>query len=97
MKRRKTERRKRKGRIGSPGHRRPRVPPPESDIWPEQYRGERWKPIYAILFAGKCAVVHALLPPAEVATTGGQVAAPDPAPALHAPPVQSRRDSGRSC
>ena len=35
-------------------HPRPHVPPPESDIWPEQYRGPRWKPIYAFLFAGKC-------------------------------------------
>ncbi|MEN6426596.1 MAG: HNH endonuclease [Phycisphaerales bacterium] len=32
----------------------PRVPPPESEVWPEEYRGENWKPIYAILFAGKC-------------------------------------------
>ncbi|HSW01796.1 MAG TPA: hypothetical protein VLI39_16625 [Sedimentisphaerales bacterium] len=35
-------------------HRTPRVPPPESEVWPEQYRGPRWKPIYAILFEGKC-------------------------------------------
>jgi hypothetical protein len=35
-------------------HRRPHVPSPESEIWPEQYRGERFKPIYAFLFAGKC-------------------------------------------
>ncbi len=35
-------------------HRRPRVPSPESEVWPEQYRGERFKPIYAFLFAGKC-------------------------------------------
>jgi len=34
--------------------RRPGVPPPDSEVWPEQYRGERWKPAYAILFAGKC-------------------------------------------
>ena len=32
----------------------PRVPPPDSDVWPRQYRGERWKPAYAILFAGRC-------------------------------------------
>jgi len=32
----------------------PRVPPPESEVWPEEYRGKNWKPIYAILFAGKC-------------------------------------------
>ena len=35
---------------------RPRVPPPESDIWPEEYRGANWKPIYAWLFGGKCQV-----------------------------------------
>jgi hypothetical protein len=34
--------------------RMPRVPPPESTVWPEQYRGKRWKPVYAILFAGRC-------------------------------------------
>ena len=33
---------------------RPVVPPPESEIWPEEYRGKRWKSIYAYLFAGKC-------------------------------------------
>jgi hypothetical protein len=32
----------------------PGVPPAESEIWPEQYRGERWKPVYGILFRGKC-------------------------------------------
>lgn len=32
----------------------PRVPPPESEIWPEQYRGKNWKSVYAVLFAGKC-------------------------------------------
>lgn len=35
-------------------HRTPRVPPPESEVWPEQYRGQRWKPIYALFFEGKC-------------------------------------------
>jgi hypothetical protein len=30
------------------------VPPAESEIWPEQYRGERWKPVYGIMFQGKC-------------------------------------------
>jgi hypothetical protein len=24
------------------------------DVWPEEYRGERWKSVYAILFAGRC-------------------------------------------
>ena len=32
----------------------PRVPPPDSDVWPEEYRGENWKPAYAFLFTGKC-------------------------------------------
>ncbi len=31
-----------------------RVPAPDSEIWPEQYRGQRWKSVYAILFAGRC-------------------------------------------
>jgi len=30
------------------------VPPPESEIWPPEYRGARWKRAYAIPFAGKC-------------------------------------------
>jgi hypothetical protein len=30
------------------------VPPPESDVWPPQYRGERWKRAYGMLFEGKC-------------------------------------------
>jgi len=33
---------------------RPPVPPPESHVWPEEYRGENWKPVYAFLFEGKC-------------------------------------------
>ncbi len=40
-----------------PPHRKwkpPRVPPPDSDVWPEEYRGKNWKSIYATLFAGKC-------------------------------------------
>jgi HNH endonuclease len=32
----------------------PRVPPPDSSIWPEQYRGANWKSVYATLFAGRC-------------------------------------------
>ena len=32
----------------------PGVPPPESNVWPQQYRGQRWKPVYGILFAGRC-------------------------------------------
>ena len=35
-------------------HKRPKVPPPDSPVWPEEYRGDRWKPIYAFFFAGKC-------------------------------------------
>jgi hypothetical protein len=44
-----------KGRAEGPAMRRrlPRVPPPDSDVWPRQYRGERWKPAFAILFAGR--------------------------------------------
>jgi hypothetical protein len=42
------------GPDGAAWHRRPKVPPPDSDIWPEEYRGERWRPIFAFLFAGKC-------------------------------------------
>jgi hypothetical protein len=30
------------------------VPPPESDVWPPEYRGKNWKRVYATLFAGKC-------------------------------------------
>ena len=30
------------------------MPPPDSEIWPEQYRGKRWRLIFACLFAGKC-------------------------------------------
>ena len=49
---RKEKGRKGKGRVWRP---RPlRIPPPDSTLWPEQYRGERWKRAYGILFAGKC-------------------------------------------
>jgi hypothetical protein len=30
------------------------VPPADSTIWPEQYRGEKWKSVYGIMFQGKC-------------------------------------------
>lgn len=30
------------------------VPPPDSEVWPPEYRGQRWKRAYGILFAGKC-------------------------------------------
>ena len=30
------------------------MPPPESDAWPEPYRGANWRPTYAFIFAGKC-------------------------------------------
>ena len=33
-----------------------RLPPPDSTVWPEEYRGERWKRAYGVLFAGKCQV-----------------------------------------
>lgn len=43
---------------GKPGRPRKwpvqRVPPADCEVWPEQYRGERWKPVYAVLFMGKC-------------------------------------------
>jgi hypothetical protein len=32
----------------------PGVPPADSVIWPEPFRGERWKPVYGLLFRGKC-------------------------------------------
>ncbi|MEN6576694.1 MAG: HNH endonuclease [Phycisphaerales bacterium] len=53
-KRSESKKRRTEGRIA--WYRRRRVPPPESEVWPEQYRGERWKPIYALLLAGKCAL-----------------------------------------
>jgi len=34
--------------------RKRKVPPPESAVWPQEYRGPRWKSVFAILFAGKC-------------------------------------------
>lgn len=37
-----------------PRPRLPPVPPPDSDVWPPEYRGARWKRAYGILFAGKC-------------------------------------------
>ncbi len=41
------------------------VPPPDSDIWPPEYRGERWKLAYAILFAGKCLLCQYSFPQPE--------------------------------
>jgi hypothetical protein len=32
----------------------PCIPPPECDVWPEEHRGENWKPAYAFIFEGKC-------------------------------------------
>jgi len=43
--------------------RRLKVPPPESELWPEQCRGKRWKPVYAILFAGRCQLCEYACPP----------------------------------
>lgn len=34
--------------------RRWRVPPPESEVWPEQCRGKRWRPCHAQRFMGRC-------------------------------------------
>jgi len=56
--RRQGTRQERRGKERAAGglakRRLPRVPPPESEVWPEEYRGENWKPVYAFLFAGKC-------------------------------------------
>jgi len=43
-----------KGKARGGRRRLPRVPPPDCTVWPEQYRGQRWKSVYAILFAGRC-------------------------------------------
>ena len=52
----KEQRKQKRGRTKARVARRrlPGVPPAENAIWPEQYRGERWKPVYEILFAGRC-------------------------------------------
>lgn len=41
------------------------VPPPDSSLWPEQYRGKNWKPVYAILFAGRCQLCAYACPPSK--------------------------------
>jgi len=41
------------------------VPPPESDIWPPEYRGEHWKRAFRILFAGKCLLCQYSFPQPE--------------------------------
>jgi hypothetical protein len=48
----KPKRQQAKERVGR--RRLPGVPPPDSEIWPQQYRGERWKAAFGILFAGRC-------------------------------------------
>lgn len=48
-----------------PWPRLPRVQPPDSDIWPPEYRGERWKRIYGTLFAGKCLLCQYSFPQPE--------------------------------
>jgi len=48
------KRAKGKGRRRVGRKRRPRVPPADSKLWPQQYRGQNWKPAYGLLFAGKC-------------------------------------------
>lgn len=48
------KKRKKAGK-GEGGRRRaPGVPPADHKVWPEEYRGKRWKRVYAILFAGRC-------------------------------------------
>jgi hypothetical protein len=42
-----------------------RLPPPDSTVWPEEYRGERWKRAYGVLFAGKCQVCVYSFPPSK--------------------------------
>lgn len=42
-----------------------KTPPPDSSVWPERYRGERWKFGYALLFAGKCQLCAYACPPPE--------------------------------
>ena len=41
------------------------VPPPDSDIWPPEYRGEHWKRAFRILFAGKCLLCQYSFPQPE--------------------------------
>ncbi len=48
-----------------PWPRQPRVPPPESEVWPPEYRGACWKRIYATLFAGKCLLCQYSFPQPE--------------------------------
>jgi hypothetical protein len=46
---------KKKSKAAAPRfHKRPQVPPPDSSVWPKEYRGQRWKGVYAFFFAGKC-------------------------------------------
>jgi hypothetical protein len=58
MKKRKEQKKGKGDEKATPKARRARkrwaVPPPDSDVWPEQYRGKRWKSVYAILFTGRC-------------------------------------------
>jgi hypothetical protein len=49
-----TAHRSKQTRVRPAGRQVPGVPPGENAIWPEQYRGQRWRPVYGILFAGKC-------------------------------------------
>jgi len=50
----KSKREKMPRKAPAPFRRPPGVPPPESEIWPKEYRGKRWRPIYAKRFAGRC-------------------------------------------
>jgi hypothetical protein len=65
MKNTKGDRKNPKGKTRVRFRRLPRVPPPDSSVWPEQYRGRRWKPIYAILFARKCQLCAYSFPPSK--------------------------------
>lgn len=49
-----TARKKRHTKARAGGKRRPRVPPPESEVWPVWCRGKLWEPVFARWFAGRC-------------------------------------------
>ncbi|MBN2134054.1 MAG: HNH endonuclease [Sedimentisphaerales bacterium] len=49
-----TKRKIRKAKGRRRKKRGPTVPPGDCEVWPQQYRGKRWKSVYGVLFAGKC-------------------------------------------